>query len=90
MKDPMKFRRYAEDCRRLSNTMNPEHKTSLLEMADAWDRAAEEAEREVETKEREKRIGRPRASCIFLSYKSSEKEAWDDIVTRISLSLRPR
>jgi hypothetical protein len=28
--------------------------------------------------------------CIFLSYKSSEKEAWDDIVTRISLSLRPR
>jgi hypothetical protein len=28
--------------------------------------------------------------CIFLSYKSSEKEGWDDIVTRISLSLRPR
>jgi len=28
--------------------------------------------------------------CIFLSYKSSEKEAWDGIVTRISLSLRPR
>ena len=28
--------------------------------------------------------------CIFVSYKSSEKEAWDDIVTRISLSLRPR
>jgi hypothetical protein len=28
--------------------------------------------------------------CIFLSYRSSEKEAWDGIVTRISLSLRPR
>jgi len=28
--------------------------------------------------------------CIFLSYKTSEKEARDDIVTRISLSLRPR
>jgi hypothetical protein len=28
--------------------------------------------------------------CIFLSYKSSEKEAWDDIVTHISLSLRPK
>jgi hypothetical protein len=28
--------------------------------------------------------------CIFLSYRSSEKEAWDYIVTRISLSLRPR
>jgi hypothetical protein len=28
--------------------------------------------------------------CIFLSYKTSEKEVWDDIVARISLSLRPR
>jgi hypothetical protein len=28
--------------------------------------------------------------CIFLSYRSSDKEAWDGIVTRISLSLRPR
>ena len=28
--------------------------------------------------------------CIFLSYISSEKEAWDAIVTHISLSLRPR
>jgi hypothetical protein len=36
MKDVMKFRRYAEDCRRLSNSMKPEHKTTLLEIAEAW------------------------------------------------------
>jgi hypothetical protein len=51
MKDVMKFRRYAEDCRRLSNSMNPEHKTTLLEIADGWDRAAKEAERGAGTKE---------------------------------------
>jgi hypothetical protein len=27
--------------------MRPEHKATLLEIADAWDRAAEEADREV-------------------------------------------
>jgi hypothetical protein len=47
MKDVTRFRRYAEDCRRLSNSMNPEYKTTLLEIAEAWDRAAEEAECEV-------------------------------------------
>jgi hypothetical protein len=31
--------------------MNPEHKTTLLETANAWDRAAQEAEREAGTKE---------------------------------------
>jgi hypothetical protein len=31
-----------------------------------------------------------RLHCIFLSYLRSEKRAWDDIVTRISLSLRPK
>jgi hypothetical protein len=28
--------------------------------------------------------------CIFLSYPKNEKRAWDDIVTRMSLSLRSR
>ena len=31
-----------------------------------------------------------RIHCIFLSYPRSEKRAWDDIVTRMSLSLRPQ
>jgi hypothetical protein len=46
MKDVIKFKEYAEDCRRLAKSMEPEHKTRLLEIADAWDRLAEEAERE--------------------------------------------
>ena len=46
MKDFMKFRGYAEDCRRLSKSMKPEHKATLLEIADAWDQCAEEAQRE--------------------------------------------
>jgi hypothetical protein len=41
MKDVIKFREYAEDCRRLAKSMKPEHKATLL--ADAWDKCAEEA-----------------------------------------------
>jgi hypothetical protein len=46
MKDIITFRRYAEDCRRLANSMKPEHKATLLEIADAWERVAEEHERQ--------------------------------------------
>jgi hypothetical protein len=51
MKDVVKFREYADDCRRLAKSMEPEHKTTLLEIADAWERVAEEREREAGTKE---------------------------------------
>jgi hypothetical protein len=43
MKDSIKFRSYAEDCRRLAKQMKPEHRATLLEIAEAWDRCAEEA-----------------------------------------------
>jgi hypothetical protein len=43
MKDSIKFRRYAEECRRLANS-TPEHKTILLEIADAWIHCGEDAE----------------------------------------------
>jgi hypothetical protein len=46
MKDVIKFREYAEDCRRLAKSMKAEHKATLLEIADAWERVAEERERE--------------------------------------------
>ncbi len=49
MKDVIKFREYAEDCRRLAKSMKPEHKATLLEIADAWERAAEEVKREAGT-----------------------------------------
>jgi hypothetical protein len=43
--DPIKFRRYAEECRRLANDM-PAHRAALLEIAEAWIVCAERAERE--------------------------------------------
>jgi hypothetical protein len=46
MKDVITFREYADDCRRLAKSMAPEHKAALLEIADAWERVAEEVERE--------------------------------------------
>jgi hypothetical protein len=49
MKDVIKFREYAEDCRRLAKSMKPEHKATLLEIADAWERVAEEVKREAGT-----------------------------------------
>ena len=55
MKDVIKFREYAEDCRRLAKSMKPEHKATLLEIADAWDRVAEERERQGGKEEREKK-----------------------------------
>jgi hypothetical protein len=44
MKDSTKFRKYAEECRQLSKHMRPEHQATLLEIADAWDQCAQEAE----------------------------------------------
>jgi len=35
MRDPRIFRKYAEECERLATKM-PQHKTTLLEMAEAW------------------------------------------------------
>jgi hypothetical protein len=50
MRDPTKFREYADECRRLASRM-PEHKETLLSMADAWMGCAKAAEKD----EREKR-----------------------------------
>jgi len=44
MRDPTQYRKYAEECRRLTRAM-PEHRQALLEMAQAWDAIAKEAER---------------------------------------------
>jgi hypothetical protein len=53
MRDSITFRRYAEECRRLSKHMKPEHRATLLEIAEAWDRCAEEAEPGAEKARRE-------------------------------------
>jgi hypothetical protein len=43
MHDLDTYRRYAEECRRLANTM-PEHRANLLELAQAWLEQADRAE----------------------------------------------
>jgi len=45
MRDSQKFRKYAEECRRLAKHMKPEQRATLLEIAEAWVRCAEQAER---------------------------------------------
>jgi hypothetical protein len=45
MRDPTKFREYADECRRLARSM-PEHREVLLAMADAWIACAGAAEKE--------------------------------------------
>src|SRR2546428_4126527 len=44
MRDPTTFRKYADECRRLASVM-PEHKDTLLQMAEAWVACAKAAEK---------------------------------------------
>jgi hypothetical protein len=44
MQSPATFRAYAEECKRLANSM-PEHRDALMQMADAWIVCAERAEK---------------------------------------------
>jgi len=55
MKDAKTYRTYAEDCRRIAEKMNGRDKIALLQMAELWDKQAEEAERQ------DKITGRPSA-----------------------------
>jgi hypothetical protein len=51
MRDPATYRRYAQECRRLASTMPQENRRTLLEIAEAWSKLAEEAERQTSTKD---------------------------------------
>jgi|HubBroStandDraft_6_1064221.scaffolds.fasta_scaffold142449_2 hypothetical protein len=46
MRDAATYRRFAEECQRLAMTMSEEHRAALLEIADAWIKLEQEAERE--------------------------------------------
>lgn len=48
MRNSILFRHYAEQCRELADTM-PEHRTTLLDMALAWETCAETAENDPDT-----------------------------------------
>jgi len=45
MQDSKTYRQYAEDCRRIAETMSAKDKATMLEMAKVWDERAAEAER---------------------------------------------
>jgi hypothetical protein len=52
MQDSNTYRQYANDCRRISQTMSAKDKAIMLEMAKVWDDRADEAERMKKDKDR--------------------------------------
>lgn len=53
LSDSAKYRKYAEECRRLAKLMRPEHRETLIEIAEAWLRCAKVAERGVHGAEKD-------------------------------------
>jgi hypothetical protein len=47
MQEANTYRQYANDCRRIAETMSAKEKAIMLEMAKVWDERASEAERQV-------------------------------------------
>ncbi len=45
MQNSNTYRQYANDCRRIAETMSAKDKAIMLEMAKVWDERAEDAER---------------------------------------------
>jgi hypothetical protein len=45
MQDAKSYRQYANDCRRIADTMTAKDKAIMLEMAKVWDERADEAAR---------------------------------------------
>jgi len=50
MQSPSRYRQYAEDCERIAREGAPQHRAVLLEIAEAWRRCAEDAERQESAK----------------------------------------
>lgn len=44
MQSAAQYRTYAQECRRLAKTLKPENRDTLLKIADAWDKCAEDIE----------------------------------------------
>jgi hypothetical protein len=45
LRDSEKFRKYAADCLRIARQMNGKDRQALLEIADAWEARAQDAEK---------------------------------------------
>jgi hypothetical protein len=52
MQNSNTYRQYADDCRRIAETMNAKDKAIMLEMAKVWEERAEDAERVEKNKAR--------------------------------------
>jgi hypothetical protein len=46
MRNAKLYRQYAAECRRIARTMRPDQKAKLLEIADAWEACARDAEKD--------------------------------------------
>ena len=44
MQSAAQYRNYADECRKLAQTLKPEHRDTLMKIADAWDRCADDIE----------------------------------------------
>lgn len=44
MQSATQYRNYADECRKLAQKLKPEHRDTLLKIAEAWDMCADEAE----------------------------------------------
>ena len=42
MQSAAQYRTYADECRRLAQKLKPEHRDTLIKIADAWDKCADE------------------------------------------------
>ena len=63
MQDSKTYRQYADDCRRIAETMNAKDKAVMLEMAKVWDERADEAERGEKTRRRAAEIRQTGSFC---------------------------
>ena len=50
MDDPDRYKKYAEECKRLAETMSPADRKAMLEIAEAWLVCAQEAEKKASAK----------------------------------------
>jgi hypothetical protein len=50
MQESKTYRQYAEECRRIAQTMNAKDKAVLLEMAKLWEERGDEADRLAKSK----------------------------------------
>jgi hypothetical protein len=50
MSEPSRFREFAAECRQLALTLSAHQRAQVLEIAETWERLAEQQEKKVETR----------------------------------------